>query len=134
MGLGKTIEMLSLMHSHQSEVAIRASNAGPSSVNSLPRLPKSSSSVEPAPCTTLVVAPMSLLAQWESEAVKASKPDTLKSLVYYGSDKIANLQNLCCEANAAAAPNLIITSYGVVLSEFNQVASRGGDRGSQRIL
>ena len=72
---------------------------------------------------------MSLLAQWESEAVKASKPGTLKTLVYYGSDKAANLQNLCCEANAASAPRLVITSYGVVLSEFNQVASRGGDRG-----
>lgn len=130
MGLGKTIEMLSLMHSHRSEVSVRASGAGPSSVNSLPRLPKTSSSIESAPCTTLVVAPMSLLAQWESEAIKASKPGTLKTVVYYGADKAANLQNLCCEANAASAPNLVITSYGVVLSEFNQVAARGGDRGS----
>lgn len=130
MGLGKTIEMLSLMHSHRSEVSMQASEAGPSSVNNLPRLPKTSSSVETAPCTTLVVAPMSLLAQWESEAIKASKPGTLKTVVYYGADKAANLQNLCCEANAASAPNLVITSYGVVLSEFNQVAARGGDRGS----
>lgn len=130
MGLGKTIEMLSLVHSHKSEISMQASEAGPSSVTNLPRLPKNSSSVEPAPCTTLVVAPMSLLAQWESESVKASKPGTLKAMVYYGSEKAANLQNLCCEANAASAPSLIITSYGVVLSEFNQVAARGGDRGS----
>ena len=130
MGLGKTIEMLSLMHSHRSEVSLHASEAGPSSVNNLPRLPKSSSAVECAPCTTLVVAPMSLLAQWESEAVKASKPGTLKTVVYYGSEKAVNLQSLCCEANAASAPNLVITSYGVVLSEFNQVVARNGDRGS----
>jgi len=130
MGLGKTIEMLSLMHSHRSEMSVQGSHALPNSVANLPRLPKNSASVEPAPCTTLVVAPMSLLAQWESEAAKASAPGTLKSLVYYGSDKAANLQNLCCEANAASAPNLIITSYGVVLSEFNQVAAHGGDRGS----
>ncbi|KAL8783437.1 MAG: hypothetical protein Q9213_004637 [Squamulea squamosa] len=130
MGLGKTIEMLSLMHSNRSELAKQANQSAPSSVVDLPRLPKSSASVEPAPCTTLVVAPMSLLAQWESEAQKASKPGTLKTLVYYGSDKVANLQHMCCEANAASAPNLIITSYGIVLSEFNQVASRGGDRGS----
>ena len=130
MGLGKTIEMLSLMHSHRSEVSQQASERSLSSVANLPRLPKNSSSVEAAPCTTLVVAPMSLLAQWESEAAKASKAGTLKTMVYYGSDKAANLQNLCCEANAASAPNLIITSYGVVLSEFNQVAARGGDRGS----
>ena len=130
MGLGKTIEMLSLMHSHRSELFIQASEAGPSSVNNLPRLPKNSSSVEPAPCTTLVVAPMSLLAQWESEAAKASQPGTLKTLLYYGTEKATNLQTLCCAANAASAPNLVITSYGVILSEFNQVANRGGDRGS----
>ncbi|KAL8692637.1 MAG: hypothetical protein Q9218_002370 [Villophora microphyllina] len=130
MGLGKTIEMLSLMHSNRSAVAAQVTENGPSSVTDLPRLPKSSSSIVPAPCTTLVVAPMSLLAQWESEAIKASKPGTLKTLVYYGTDKVANLQHLCCEANAASAPNLIITSYGIVLSEFNQVAGKGGDRGS----
>ena len=130
MGLGKTIEMLSLMHSHRSKVSMNASEGGHTSVNSLPRLPKNSASVEYAPCTTLVVAPMSLLAQWESEATKASKPGTLKTMVYYGTEKVANLQNLCCGANASSAPNLIITSYGVVLSEFNQVVARGGDRGS----
>lgn len=73
---------------------------------------------------------MSLLDQWQSEAAKASQPGTLKTIVYYGSDKAVNLQHLCCEGNAASAPNLIITSYGVVLSEFNQVAAQGGDRGS----
>ena len=130
MGLGKTIEMLSLMHSNRSDIAMQAVQSVPSSISDLPRLPKSSATVESAPCTTLVVAPMSLLAQWESEAAKASKPGSLKTLVYYGSDKVANLQHMCCEANAASAPNLIITSYGIVLSEFNQVAGRGGDRGS----
>ena len=130
MGLGKTIEMLSLMHTHRSELALQAADHAPTSVNTLPRLPKNTSSIEAAPCTTLVVAPMSLLAQWESEAMKASKPGTLKTLVYYGSEKVASLRNLCCEANASSAPNLIITSYGIVLSEFSQVISRGGDRGS----
>ena len=129
MGLGKTIEMLSLIHSHRSELSMNFKNT-PSMIVDLPRLPMNSSAVEPAPCTTLVVAPMSLLAQWESEAIKASKPGTLKTVVYYGSEKAVNLQTLCCKANAASAPNLIITSYGVVLSEFNQVAARGGDRGS----
>ncbi|OCK82335.1 hypothetical protein K432DRAFT_402989 [Lepidopterella palustris CBS 459.81] len=129
MGLGKTIEMLSLIHSHKSEVALAASG-DIATVNNLPRLPKDSSSVEYAPCTTLVVAPMSLLAQWQSEAEKASKPGTLKVMVYYGADKSANLQKLCCEANAINAPNVLITSYGVVLSEFNQVAADNGNRGS----
>lgn len=62
MGLGKTIQMLSLIHSHRSGVAELARNSkiGTASVNSLPRLPASTMGVVSAPCTTLVVAPMSL--------------------------------------------------------------------------
>ncbi|KAB2573185.1 DNA repair protein RAD5 [Lasiodiplodia theobromae] len=129
MGLGKTIEMLSLIHSHTADLS-SPSDGVLATVNDLARLPTRSSSVGRAPLTTLVVAPMSLLAQWQSEAEKASKPGTLKTMVYYGSEKTANLQKLCCEANAANAPNVIITSYGVVLSEFNQVAAMDGNRGS----
>ncbi|KAK3374818.1 RAD5-like protein [Podospora didyma] len=136
MGLGKTIQMLSLIHSHKSDAAVQArqSMTPATSVNSLPRLPSVSSraGAVAAPCTTLVIAPMSLLAQWHSEAENASKEGTLKSMLYYGSDKNADLLALCCEANAASAPDLIITSYGTVLSEFTQVASKNGDRGSTR--
>jgi len=62
MGLGKTIEMMSLIHSHKSAIAMKLEeiSSAPTSVNSLPRLPANSAAVEPAPCTTLVVAPMSL--------------------------------------------------------------------------
>lgn len=126
MGLGKTIEMLSLIHSHKSEIA---NNIPSSTFNKLPKLQEPSSDVKPAPCTTLVVAPMSLLAQWQSEAEAASKPGTMKTLVYYGQEKKVSLQNICSTANAATAPNLIITSYGTVLSEYSQIAAQGGKRG-----
>ncbi|GFF34743.1 DNA repair protein rad5 [Aspergillus lentulus] len=118
MGLGKTIEMLSLIHSHRN---VPPSREGPSSSTELVRMPSSSSAVLPAPNTTLVVAPTSLLSQWESEAMKASEPGTMKVLMYYGADKTANLQELCSAGNPAA-PNIIITSYGVVLSESRQLA------------
>ncbi|KAK0646997.1 SNF2 family N-terminal domain-containing protein [Cercophora newfieldiana] len=138
MGLGKTIQMLSLVHSHKSDVAIRAKEAAEqaASVNRLPRLPAgpSNGGFIDAPCTTLVVAPMSLLAQWQSEAENASKEDTLKSMVYYGADKNADLVTMCCEANAATAPDVIITSYGVILSEFNQIAGKKGDKSGHRGL
>jgi DNA repair protein RAD5 len=130
MGLGKTIEIYSLIHSNRSQVDLEHMDKTLTSVNHLPRLPQSSMSVEPAPCTTLVVAPMSLLAQWESEAVKSSKPGTLRTMVYYGSEKSVNLQVLCSASNAGSAPNVIITSYGTVLSEFNQVSAAGGERAS----
>jgi DNA repair protein RAD5 len=127
MGLGKTIEMLSLIHTHRTEVP---QDELSTPMKALPRLQKNSAAVESAPYTTLVVAPMSLLAQWQSEAEKASKDGTLKVMVYYGSEKAVNLQKLCSASNAANAPNVIITSYGTVLSEFNQVAAQDGNRGS----
>jgi len=130
MGLGKTIEMYSLIHSHQSEFALAIKSKSVYSAINLPRPPQASSSVVLAPCTTLVVAPMSLLAQWESEAAKASKPGSIKTLVYYGNDRSANLQTLCSITNAASAPHVVITSYGTVLSEFNKVANMNGNRGS----
>jgi DNA repair protein RAD5 len=131
MGLGKTIEMLSLVHSHTSpEQQAATSDTKSNAVTSLPRLGRNSNGVEPAPATTLVVAPMSLLAQWASEAEKASKEGTCKVLIYYGSEKSVNLQTLCSAANIASAPNVIITSYGTILSEFNAVAAAGGNRGS----
>lgn len=126
MGLGKTIEMLSLIHSHKSDLA---NSLQFSSKKKLPSFQKVSSEVEPAPCTTLVIAPMSLLSQWQSEAEAASKPGTLETLVYYGSEKKVSLKNICSVENAATAPNLIITSYGTVLSEYTQISKTGGNRG-----
>ncbi|KAF6828205.1 DNA repair protein rad5 [Colletotrichum plurivorum] len=136
MGLGKTIQMLSLVHTHRSDRAqqVKAEAGLPGSVNELPRLGANSKNVLSAPCTTLVVAPMSLLAQWQSEAEKASKEGTLKAMVYYGNEKASNLQAMCCEASAASAPDVVITSYGVVLSEFNQVAGKNGDLSSHNGL
>lgn len=133
MGLGKTIEMLSLVHSHRSpehQAALDINDAMEvDATSSLNREHQSSASLKKAPATTLVVAPMSLLAQWASEAEKASKPGTVRVLVYYGNEKGVNLQTLCCGSNLLAAPNVIITSYGVVLSEFNSIVSQlGGHR------
>ncbi|OQD74787.1 hypothetical protein PENDEC_c009G00804 [Penicillium decumbens] len=120
MGLGKTIEMLSLIHSHKTEPKPHVLD-GITSVNDLAGLPNSAG-VVPAPYTTLVVAPTSLLSQWESEALKASEPGTMRTLLYYGADTAVNLRDLCCESKYSTAPNVVVTSYGVVLSEFRQLS------------
>lgn len=122
MGLGKTIEMMSLVHSHRTEPDPQTSN-GINSVNDLARVPDSAG-VIPAPYTTLVVAPTSLLSQWESEALKASEEGSMRVLMYYGADKVMNLRDLCCASKHASAPNVIVTSYGTVLSEFRALASQ----------
>ncbi|KAI0416706.1 DNA repair protein rad-5 [Xylaria grammica] len=137
MGLGKTIQMLSLIHSHKSEVVTRHINKQAKFVNglsgTLQRI-SSSQNIVSAPRTTLVIAPMSLLSQWQNEAENASKEGTLKCTVYYGSEKMGNMQALCCQSNLASAPDIIITSYGVVLSEYTQINSRLGGRESHKGL
>lgn len=119
MGLGKTIEVMSLIHSHIPEVDA-PSNSGPPMANIMDR-PSSSEPIF-APRTTLVVAPTSLLSQWENEAYKASKEGTMKVLVYYGTDRYTDLAALCSPGNPNA-PNLIVTSYGVVRSQHGQARS-----------
>ncbi|KAL1976584.1 hypothetical protein VTN31DRAFT_2866 [Thermomyces dupontii] len=119
MGLGKTIEMLSLMHTHRTT---------PEFASATPMQPetRNSTGIAPAPYTTLVVAPTSLLAQWESEAQKASIPGTMRTMIYYGAGRSPDLQELCRAENANEAPHMIITSYGVVLSDFRRLVSQGG--------
>ncbi|KAI5286218.1 DNA helicase rad5, partial [Ascosphaera aggregata] len=116
MGLGKTIEMMSLIHSHRlNEAEVKQWTENKPFASYAPV------AVTPAPYTTLVVAPMSLLAQWESEALHASKPDTIRVRVYYGNSRMANLKRQCYDHNEA--PNVIVTSYGMVLSEFGDTSS-----------
>lgn len=128
MGLGKTslspvrlrfsmtdpilVEMLSLIHTNQLDKDIK------------PR--KSVHGILGGISTTLVVAPMSLLSQWELETEAASKEGTLKPYVYYGNEKKANLQTLL---GSDGGPDVVITSYGTVLSEYTQL-TRAGSNGS----
>lgn len=109
MGLGKTIEMLSLIHSNLS--TDETPNDG------------SQDGVRSSPKATLIVAPTSLLSQWENEAIKASVPGAMKVLVYYGTDKVLDLHNYLYENRAT--PTVVVTSYGVVLSEYTQICQSG---------
>ena len=119
MGLGKTIEMLSLMHSHR----YTSDDQEMKDANGLCEVQKPHSKIASAHHTTLVVAPTSLLSQWQSEAAKASKDGSLNTLVYYGGDR-CHLRSLCSPDNDTPTPHLIITSYGVVLSDFRSFASQ----------
>lgn len=117
MGLGKTIEILSLIHTAKLE---RESEDRDESLSA------AMMSTATNQChTTLVVAPLTLIQQWQSEAENASKEGTLKVLLYYGTEKALDLVSLCTGPNARQAPDLIITSYGVVLSEYNKFLAQG---------
>jgi len=76
---------------------------------------------------TLVIAPMSLLSQWEVETEAASKEGTLRPYVYYGNEKKTNLQTLL---STKGAPDVMITSYGTILSEYTQISKSSGNGSS----
>ncbi|KAK9448166.1 SNF2 family N-terminal domain-containing protein [Limtongia smithiae] len=105
MGLGKTISTMSLIHSSphvgsQSAAMLKAERR------------------KFAYTTTLIVAPMSLLTQWESEAQAASKNGSVIVIVYYGDERNMDLDSLCL--SPGSTPIMLITSYGVVSTEFQK--------------
>jgi SNF2 family DNA or RNA helicase len=59
---------------------------------------------------TLIVAPMSLITQWKEEA--ETKTD-LKVVLHYGDQRMTEKQLL------AASPDLVLSSYGTVASDFH---------------
>ncbi|KAK9236875.1 SNF2 family N-terminal domain-containing protein [Lipomyces kononenkoae] len=107
MGLGKTISTMSVIHSSPN-----AYSSGLEKTSAEQRCFASS--------TTLIVAPMSLLTQWESEAKVASKPGTIDVLVYYGDERAMDLEALCLGPDGGRKPKAIITSYGTVASEWQK--------------
>src|ERR1051325_160148 len=127
MGLGKTIEMLSLVH------AVKYPTIDPDQVDLIdpdvadtkPSISRSfrrsiSSSTHekyPAVNTTLIICPMSLLSQWRDEANNVSAQDTLSVDVYYGKQRNWDLKAI--RARKADLPDILITTYGVVMTEFN---------------
>lgn len=107
MGLGKTISTMALVHSNTYD----------------PATAKEPERADYAKYTTLIVAPMSLLSQWESEGYAASKQGHIRILVYYGmTASSVNLRDLLCGPDARTkAPHIVITSYGTLVSEHNML-------------
>ncbi|CAO3682707.1 unnamed protein product [Rhizopus microsporus] len=104
MGLGKTIEVLSLIHSDKSRYdysRIQLENQSKKSP------------------TTLIVCPMSLLAQWRDEIIRASKPNSIRLEVFYGDDRSSLSLNTLCQWDGAA-PDVLITTYGVLVGEWSR--------------
>ncbi|EIM22768.1 hypothetical protein WALSEDRAFT_44505 [Wallemia mellicola CBS 633.66] len=86
--------------------------------------------------STLIVVPMSLLGQWRDEIERCSVKGTIRTIMYYG-DNRGNLEkqlkmrareedkdgNVIDYSNAI---NIVITSYGVLISEY-QAFSKHSD-------
>jgi DNA repair protein RAD5 len=129
MGLGKTIEILSLIHAvkyptidpnqFDSDVIDLTVDTKPSASKSIFR-PVSSSTYEkyPALNTTLIICPMSLLSQWRDEVNNVSAHDTLSVELYYGKKRNWDLKTI--RARKAELPDILVTTYGVLMSEFTE--------------
>lgn len=67
---------------------------------------------------TLIVCPMTLLGQWKDEIETHVQPDTLSLCVHYGGGRLRDAKSL-------AEYDVVITTYGLLASEFSAENSEG---------
>ena len=77
---------------------------------------------------TLIICPMSLVGQWVDEFRSHVRPGSLRVLMYYGSDRNKGRSN-DSRGNSLRTYDVVITSYGVVTSEWRQHYSKPGSAG-----
>ncbi len=111
MGLGKTLSILSLIVSTLDDSQIWADEKPPPTPQDIPLLRNSK--------TTLLVSPLSTMANWEEQIKTHIEPGTLNYHVYHGS-------NRCTDVDELAKYDLIITTYSIVSSEFLKQQKNGG--------
>ncbi len=108
MGLGKTLSLLSLIVSTLDASEAWSKKKPPahtSNDESLPLLRNSK--------TTLLVSPLSTIANWEDQIKSHIKPETLSYYIYHGANRCSDIAQL-------GTYNIVITTYSVVASEFDK--------------
>ena len=105
MGLGKTLSILSLIVSSLDESIDFAKNAPieRAAIGGVRDLTNSKS--------TLLVAPLSTIANWEEQVAAHIEEGTLKTYIYHGNNRIQDVDLL-------AKYDLVITTYAVVASDL----------------
>ena len=106
MGLGKTLSILSLVVGSLEEAQEWAKQKPPQSQNNPEHTPIRNAK------TTLLVSPLSTVANWEEQISTHIKPGTLSYYVYHG-------HNRCQDIHELAKFHMVITTYSIVSSEFN---------------
>jgi DNA repair protein RAD5 len=78
----------------------------------------STKKVSPVARATLVVCPVSLASQWESELTKMSRAGSLRSVMWHGNDR-KDIDLLLAQEGKQKV-DVIITSYGTLASEHTK--------------
>ncbi len=107
MGLGKTLSILSLILStlDASEAWAKKKPAAPASDDELPLIQNAK--------TTLLISPLSTIANWEEQIKAHIEPGTISYYIYHGT-------NRCSDITRLASYDVVITTYNVVASEFDK--------------
>lgn len=74
------------------------------------------------PKTTLIVAPTSLISQWASELRRSSQKGSLHVIVWHGAGR------LDLQGEIDAGVDVVVTSYGVLASEYGRQVNGKGYR------
>ncbi|KFX86630.1 hypothetical protein V495_07805 [Pseudogymnoascus sp. VKM F-4514 (FW-929)] len=106
MGLGKTLSILSLLTSSLDQAAAWAQKTPPPPGEDEVPLKKNTRA-------TLLVSPLSTIANWEEQIGQHIKQGGLKYHIYHGGTRCRDIERL-------ANYDLIITTYGSVASECNR--------------
>ncbi|KAG6054530.1 hypothetical protein E4U17_003720 [Claviceps sp. LM77 group G4] len=106
MGLGKTLQSVSLVLTNR-----KPEKGSPGWKKAFENVVK----------TTLVVAPLSLIRQWEHEiADKVARAQGLKVLVHHGPQRTKDFKEL-------AKYDVVVTTYHILVSEFGKADEAGKD-------
>lgn len=111
MGLGKTLTILSLIVNHLDEGRV------PNSGNYLP--PVHGGKIRSG--ATLIIAPVSVLGNWEGQIADHVKPKALRYFMYYGRNKLTDPQTL-------SQYDIVFTSFQTLTLEWKtagNISSRG---------
>ncbi|MCJ1413955.1 hypothetical protein MMC32_000280 [Xylographa parallela] len=106
MGLGKTLSILALIVGTLDAASEWAEQLPPSTASEGGIVLKRNSR------TTLLVAPLSVVANWEEQIIAHIRPGSLSYYIYHGNSRCQNIDEL-------AEYDVVITTYSIVSSEFN---------------
>lgn len=103
MGLGKTLSILALIVGSRQEAKDWEAQPCPEMDGEKALIRNSK--------TTLLVSPLSTVANWEDQIASHIKPKTLKYYIYHGGNRVRDIDEL-------VKYDIVITTYSIVSSEF----------------